>query len=288
MTGSTTVPLTARGHPVGALAFGRENGPVERELAETLSGRAALAIDNARLYREAQGAVRVRDEFLAAASHDLKAPLAAIQGLADLLELRLARRIPAPEAARLVGDLGKIRGVARRMNAIVNELLDVARLRSGRLLQLERRPTDLVALARGMVAEAQASTDRHTLRVETDLPALEGRWDGFRVERVLGNLLSNAVKYSPRGGDVVVRVARHGTWAVLAVRDRGVGIPAADLPHLFERYHRARNVVGRTRGAGIGLHGARQIVEQHGGTIAVESREGQGSTFTVRLPLEAG
>jgi signal transduction histidine kinase len=109
-----------------------------------------------------------------------------------------------------------------------------------------------------------------------------------RLERVLENLLSNAIKYSPEGGSITVAIADEeigGPWAVLTVRDQGLGIPAADLPRVFERFQRARNVEGRIGGTGIGLASARQIVEQHGGTIAAESAEGTGSTFTVRLPL---
>jgi PAS domain S-box-containing protein len=286
MTNMTIVPLVARGQSLGALSFGRIGSrPADRALGEALAERAALAIDNARLYQEAQEALRTRDEFLASASHDLKSPLTAIHGQAELLELRLAPRVPPPEAERLTSGLARIRGVARRMAMIVNELLDVARLRAGRPLQMETRPTDLVALARGMVAEAQDATDRHEIQVETDLPLLVGIWDAFRLERVLTNLLSNAVKYSPNGGPIVVRIAQEEGWAVLSVQDAGVGIPAGDLPRLFEPYHRARNVVGRVDGAGIGLAGSRQIVAQHGGTITVESQEGRGSTFTVRLPL---
>jgi signal transduction histidine kinase len=109
------------------------------------------------------------------------------------------------------------------------------------------------------------------------------------MERVIRNMLDNAIKYSPAGGDIVVRADAEecgdGTWAVLAIQDRGIGIPAADLPFVFDRFHRGGNVAGRIAGSGIGLTGARQIVEQHGGAIAVESREGEGSTFTLRLPL---
>jgi len=106
------------------------------------------------------------------------------------------------------------------------------------------------------------------------------------VERVLGNLVSNALAYSPRGGAVTVTVDRErDEWAILQVSDHGLGIPATDLPHIFERFHRGGNVAGRIAGSGIGLAAVRQIVEQHGGTITVESREGKGSTFTVRLPL---
>ena len=115
-------------------------------------------------------------------------------------------------------------------------------------------------------------------------------WDQARLDRVLHNLLGNAVKYSPGGGEVTITVGRETApdrrqWATLAVRDQGVGIPAPDLPHVFDRYHRAANVVGRIRGTGLGLSSARQVIEQHGGTVGVESAEGQGSTFTVRLPL---
>ena len=117
-----------------------------------------------------------------------------------------------------------------------------------------------------------------------------GRWDRARIERVIANLVSNALKYSPGGDDVEVGVAREdradgAAEAVVVVRDRGVGIPARDLPHVFEWFRRASNVEGRIQGSGVGLASARMIVEQHGGSIAAESREGEGSTFTVRLPL---
>jgi signal transduction histidine kinase len=122
--------------------------------------------------------------------------------------------------------------------------------------------------------------------LEAAEPGLVGSWDVRRLERVLANLLENAVKYSPDGGEIVVRVARDDadSTAVLQVADTGVGIPAADLPHVFERFYRAGNV-GEIQGTGIGLAGVRQIVEQHAGSIAVESCPGIGSTFTVRLPL---
>jgi signal transduction histidine kinase len=114
-------------------------------------------------------------------------------------------------------------------------------------------------------------------------------WYAERIHRLLGNLLSNAVKYSPAGGQVEVRVGQDGTerapCAVLSVRDHGIGIPAEDLGRVWERFYRARNVQGRIPGTGIGLAGVRQIVEQHGGTVEIESREQEGTTVTVRLPM---
>ena len=153
---------------------------------------------------------------------------------------------------------------------------------------MDRQPVDLIALVRGVVAQHEGLSDHH-LHVETGLPALQAPVDAARIERVVGNLLSNATKYSPQGGDIVVQVARQeepaGPMAVIAVRDPGIGIPAADLPRVFERFWRARNVEEYIPGTGIGLASALQIVTEHGGTIGVDSQEGKGSTFTVRLPL---
>ena len=128
------------------------------------------------------------------------------------------------------------------------------------------------------------------MKVEAPLGQVVGAWDARRIERVLDNLLSNAVKYSPDGGDVAVVVTREGgdhPSAVISIRDGGLGIPADDLSRIFEPFHRGSNVAESIPGAGIGLAGSLQIVVQHGGTISVDSRDGGGSTFTVRLPLAA-
>jgi signal transduction histidine kinase len=179
------------------------------------------------------------------------------------------------------------------MTRLIGALQDAARLEAGHALHLDRRPTDVVALARRLAAEHTWNAERHRIRVETNAAELVGDWDPDRLERALDNLLGNAVKFSPDGGDVVVAVARDGREAVLRVRDQGVGIPAADLPRLFERFHRGANVVGRIGGAGIGLADVHRVVAEHGGAVSVESRvpdaggRGGGSTITVRLPLRA-
>ncbi|MCX6021676.1 MAG: ATP-binding protein [Chloroflexi bacterium] len=160
-------------------------------------------------------------------------------------------------------------------------------------LTLERTPTDLAALAECLTREHQRGAERHRIRLVRPTEPVTGEWDGARLERVIGNLLSNAVKYSPAGGDITVTVGREPgrggalERAVLVVRDQGMGIPAADLPQVFERFHRGGNVVGQIAGTGIGLAGVRQIVEGHGGAIEVQSSEEQGTVFTVRLPLYA-
>jgi signal transduction histidine kinase len=174
------------------------------------------------------------------------------------------------------------------MVSLINELMEVTRQQMGAVLAVQRVPTDLVALVQDCI-EAQRAASGRTIHLEVDGPELYAAVDAARLERVVGNLLSNALKYSPEGSAITVRLGPEdgpaGPEAVLVVHDEGIGIPAADLPHIFERFVRARNVVGQIGGTGIGLASAREIVAQHGGTITVESTEGVGSTFTVRLPL---
>jgi PAS domain S-box-containing protein len=293
---SMLLPLVARGRTLGLLTLvstGSERHYDERDLSlgEEVARRCALAIDNARLYAaaqqallEAEAAIRVRDDVLATVSHDLKTPLTAVRGTSELVARRVGRMAPGPEVDRLLEGLERIRAASTRMERMMNELLDAAHLQTGEPLVLQREAVDLVKLVREALAEQQSGTARHTLRLVSDVDALVGEWDGQRLRRVLDNLLSNAVKYSPDGGEIVVQLAREEDWAVLLVSDQGLGIPADDLPHIFERFRRARNAT-EIVGTGLGLSGARQLVEQHGGTIVVHSQEGAGSTFTIRLPL---
>jgi PAS domain S-box-containing protein len=231
---------------------------------------------------------RQKDEFLAAVSHDLRNPLAGIKGWAQILRRR-SRRLPESERDRWHKDLTTLENGATRMASILEDLLDLAQLQMGGRLELRKQPTDLVQLVRRIVTSHQQVTQRHTILVRTEVAVLEGEWDPTRLERVVENLLSNAVKYSPDGGKISVSLSCEQTdgssAAVLTVEDQGVGVPPEELPRIFERYYRASNVAGRIAGTGIGLAGAKQLVEQHGGTIQVESAPGVGTTFTVRLPV---
>ncbi len=286
------VPLTTHGRILGVLqvvltAERPRYGSADLALVKGLASRAALALDNARLYREAQEALQARDEFFSSVTHDLKTPLTAIKGMAQIARRRLARGAP-PDPEMLEKTLATVDAAAERMQAMINDLLDITRLQTGRPLDLVLADTDLVALVRAAAAEHQRTTSRHTLRVESDEASLSGAWDAARLDRVISNLLANAIKYSD-GGTITVTIAREcgpdGATAMLSVQDEGIGIPEADLPHVFERFHRGANARGRAPGSGIGLAGAQAIVEQHGGSIEVASREGEGSTFSVRLPL---
>jgi signal transduction histidine kinase len=259
-------------------------------LAGAAMGTADLYAEQARLRAEAEAAVRVRDDVIALASHDLRHPLTAIDGTTQYLQqyLRRARSLDPDQIKRALDRIGES---TARMTAMLTDLVDAGRLQAGRSVELQLQPVDLVALVRGIVETQHATTSRHEIRMEASVPELIGQWDPRRLERVVANLFANAIKYSPEGGPIHVRVERStegdAPAAVLRFEDRGIGIPADDQPRIFERFYRGANVRGRFEGAGLGLAGVRQIVEQLGGTITVESTEGVGSTFTIRMPLSA-
>jgi signal transduction histidine kinase len=185
--------------------------------------------------------------------------------------------------------LTTIDSLASKMTAQIDELLDLASLQAGQQLELNRQPTDLVALAQRVAEECQQITEQVELRVDVMVPELVGNWDQVRLARVLSNLFENAIKYSPHQTTVTVVVKEEeragNTWAILEVRDQGIGIPESELTRIFERFYRASNAAGQRKGTGLGLASSHQIVEQHGGTITVHSRIGEGSTFTVYLPI---
>jgi signal transduction histidine kinase len=222
-------------------------------------------------------------------AHDLKNPLTATRIQAQLMTRR-AKSGRLDTKATIEG-LATIDINIVRMAQRIDELSDVARLRLGRLLELRREPTDLVEMAEELVTTWSHTSERHRISLETEQPSLFGDWDEVRLARVLDNLLSNAVKYSPNGGEIVVKIAQKqtetGEEAELSVRDQGLGVPAKDLPRIFDRFSRAGNVAEQVAGTGIGLSGSKRIVEQHGGTIAIESEEGRGTLATVILPLSS-
>ena len=235
---------------------------------------------------ERQAAAEARDEVLAAISHDLRNPLGSIKLHAQALH-RLVRRGAPVDPTRLEESLTAIDTMATRITFLLDDIVDVARAQGGEPAALALEPTDLVSLVGRCATEAGTGSGR-AIQVEAPVTSLVGLWDPRAIERVVLNLLNNALKYSPQGGEVRVRVEPedlHSLWARLTVSDQGIGIPSADLPTIFERYRRGRNV-GGISGTGLGLTGVKQTVERHGGTIALESEEGRGTRVTVRLPLQ--
>ena len=240
---------------------------------------------------QAERALRALDELLSVVSHDLRNPLATIKAVTQLLQRRLAHGDP-PAPDDLHDKLATVAAATTRLEAFIRDLSTTRGLQPGSPLSIAPAPVDLAAIARRVVRAHAHRAPRHHLAVAAEGGALVGMWDAQRLEQVLDNLISNAVKYSPAGGAITVSVAREAPggadaapWAVLRVHDQGLGIPAADLPHIFEWYRRGANVRADIAGTGVGLAGAREIVELHGGQISVASQEGAGAVFTVRLPL---
>ncbi|MCY1014631.1 sensor histidine kinase [Pyxidicoccus sp. MSG2] len=241
-------------------------------------------MDNARLYAQAQRAIRLRDEFLSVASHELKTPLTPLALKLQGMKRSLPVESLGDAAERMRGDLELAQRQVRRLAELVDGLLDVSRIRAGRL-QLELESVDLSALVRELVARYEPQAQRAWSRIflEAD-PSILGRWDRSRLEQVVSNLLSNALKYGA-GKPVHVQVAASEKTARLVVRDEGIGIEPQSLHRIFQRFERAVSE-RHYGGLGLGLYITRQIVEAHGGCVGAESAPGQGATFTVTLPLE--
>jgi PAS domain S-box-containing protein len=272
------------GRVVGASAIARD--VTERRAAAAERERLLEAERAARAAAEA--ALRVRDEFLSIAAHDLRTPLTALSGYAQLL-LGQLKREGQLEPERVGQALQTITDQAKKLARLLDRLLDVSRVEGDKLV-LERHPTDLAGLVEQVVARARANTDRHAITLA--VPAsLEARVDPLRLEQVLTNLVDNAIKYSPDGGPIEVVLARPGDGGgaavEMSVRDRGLGIPPEKRGQIFERFFQAHGN-GHVRGLGLGLYISRQIVELHGGEIRAEFPPDGGTRFVVRLPLAPG
>ena len=235
---------------------------------------------------QAQQAVQVRSQSLSEISHDLGQPLAALRFTTEALQDEIESG-SASKPEDIAPELARINAASDQIAAMLSELSDLARLQMGREIVLHRRPTDIVRLTRDVVDGLKGSARRHIV-VSTAVDTLEGDWDDVRLRRVLSNLLDNAIKYSPKGGEVLISIDPFSGGvdsARVSVKDQGIGIPAPDLPHVFDRFYRASNASAEVVGSGIGLSGVRQIVEQHGGAVEIDSVEGSGTTVTMTLPL---
>ncbi|MCY1018889.1 PAS domain-containing protein [Pyxidicoccus sp. MSG2] len=283
------VPLVAHGRTLGVVSVvsqtpSRRYGARDLVFLEDLAARAALAVDNARLYREVEGAVTARDEFVAIATHELRTPLSALQLQLGSLQRATERDTPLPPE-RLKQGLDGARRQAERLGHLVTHLFDVARISTGRL-ELEREEVDLSALAHRLVArmeDALAAAGCAPV-VHTDAP-VRARVDRLRMEQVLMNLLSNAMKYAP-GQPVELSVESTDGAAVIVVRDWGPGISREAQARIFERFARASGEHARAS-LGLGLYISRQIARAHGGDLTVEDPpEGPGARFVLRLPRQ--
>jgi PAS domain S-box-containing protein len=280
-------PLAAHGRTLGAITFisaesRRKYGQDDLALAESLAHRAAIAIENARLYRSAQEANRLKDEFLATVSHELRTPLTAIMGWAYLLR---AGQIDQPSA---MSALETIERNARSQAQIIDDLLDVSRIITGKL-RLDIREVDPTSFIESAIEAVRPAAEAKGVRlqkvIDTGIISIAG--DPSRLQQVVWNLLSNAIKFTPKGGRVQLRLERVNSHIEITVADTGSGIKPDFLPHVFERFRQADQATTRQHGGlGLGLAIVRHLIELHGGTVQAESAgENQGATFTVRLPL---
>jgi signal transduction histidine kinase len=278
-----SVPMIARGRTVGAITCcasdrARRYGPGDVTVAQELAQRAALAIDNARLFQKAQDAVRAREEFLSVAAHELHTPITSLH-----LMMQALQRGGMPVTADTVRQtFGVADRQVRRLIKLIDELLDVSRIQARRLpIELER--VDLSALVREV---AQRFTD-DALRAGSSVSlhadeAVVGNWDPTRLEQVVSNLLSNAIKFgAARPIEITVSQARGE--ARLVVRDHGIGVSPERLPHIFERFERGVST-RQYGGLGLGLYIVRSVLEGMGGLVQCDATPGGGSTFVVALP----
>jgi signal transduction histidine kinase len=275
-------PLVARHRTLGAITLftqsGRDLMPDDVPTAEGLARRAAVAIDNARLYEEARQALRAREEILAVVTHDLRTPLSAIIANAALLT-SVECIEPNPDRIRHRGET--IARAAHHMSRLVRDLADLAQIQAGRL-GIERTLEDPVDIIREVVAALQPVVTRNqgTLhaRTQAGLPGL--MLDRDRLRQVVANLVGNAANAGASA--ITVGAAAEGSDVVFQVADNGPGIPPEDLPRMFDRYWRRQGT--RYAGSGLGLQISHGIVEAHGGRMWVESTVGEGSTFFFSIP----
>jgi signal transduction histidine kinase len=278
------VPLLAHERLVGVIALvssleSRLYGPLDVRLAEELARRAALSIENARLFLEAQRAVKTREDVLTIVSHDLKNPLATIE-----LAVNLLRGFEKIDANQVKEFVNKVQRSADQMEVLIADLLDFARIQSGTF--------SVVASAGGLSQVLTPAIDRMRAlaeakgqTLEVDLPSglPHAAIDTHRIGQVVANLVSNAIKFTPQDGTIRVSARRQHSRIVVSVSDTGPGIPQEHLSKIFDRFWQTPGT--KQKGSGLGLSIAKGIVEAHGGTIWAESQLGKGSSFFFTVPL---
>jgi signal transduction histidine kinase/CheY-like chemotaxis protein len=271
------VPLTARDQVIGTLTV--VSGRLRPRFTQTdllfledFAHRLGIALDNALLYRAAERAIRMRDDVLAIVSHDLRTPLGTILMQAELL-------VGNPDVSKI--GVGIMRS-AHRMNRLIGDLLDASAINAGRLA-LDLRPNDAGEICHEAMDMFRSQAEARAISLVGALPheTMHVTCDRDRIVQVLSNLLGNAIKFTPRGGTVTVRVARHSSAVHFEVEDTGQGIAPEQVPHLFDRFWRGQS---RNNGAGLGLFIARGIIAAHGTELHVDTKVGVGSRFHFDLP----
>lgn len=285
------VPISARGKTLGALTLvsthqTRRYGDADLSFAEELGRRAGIAVDNALLYREAQSAIRARDEFLSIASHELRTPLTSLKLQAQSSKRSIEKGDPNVFSREKITKL--VDGLDRqtdRLTRLVEDMLDISRMNTGKL-RIDFESVDMSTLLKEVLERFEKQLSNADCKVALNVQdSVLGLWDRGRIDQVISNLLTNALKYGA-GRPISITLSTDRENAVLRMKDQGIGIAEKDQIRIFERFERAISA-NEVSGLGLGLYIVRQILELHGGSIFVQSRLGEGSEFTVTLPLQS-
>jgi PAS domain S-box-containing protein len=278
-------PLSHDGRTIGTLTVIEdvtERVAREAELQAQIEARSRLLSSEKLARNEAERANRLKDEFLATISHELRNPLNAILGWSHMLRLG---KLNPPNTERAIETIYRN---AKSQAQLVADLLDVSRIISGKL-RLEVRSVDLISIVNAAIDSIRPAADAKNIRLQTTLDPAAGpiSGDGDRLQQIVWNLLTNAVKFTPKGGRIHVRVQRVDSHVEIVVTDSGVGISKEFLPHVFDRFRQADASTTRIHGGlGLGLSIVHQLVDLHGGNVSVHSEgEGKGATFTISLPF---
>lgn len=282
-------PLKSRGKVIGVLTVASSDpnfsySKEDAEFIQELAARAGTAVDKAVLYKEAQEAIKTRDEFLSIASHELKTPLTSI-----LLNLQFVlEKINTAKKGHLnIGQISNMLETSRkqtqRMTRLINDLSNVSLISTGKI-DLEKDRVDLVELVQDVLKRFEQLIKREQVKIKIQAnTAVIGNWDRVRLEQVVANIVSNAIKYGNKK-PITITVSKNKNEAIIQVKDCGMGIKKKDQGKIFDRFQRTTSAK-KISGLGVGLYISNQIVLAHGGKITVESKEGKGSTFTILLPI---
>ncbi|TCC88031.1 PAS domain S-box protein [Pedobacter frigiditerrae] len=275
------VPVISRnGHVIGGLFFGHPEPAMFNEEHEALvisiAAQAAISLDNAKLFEEVRALNDKKDEFIGLASHELKTPLASINGYLQILDRQIKEEGPKKFLQKALNQVGRI-------TSLVNDLLDVSKIEAGKL-QLTRAEFDLKYIVEEAIELIQQSEAKHNISFKSELAECPVQGDAQRIEQVIVNLLSNAIKYAPKANKVEVALTCTAQKVTVSVRDFGPGIAKDKLKNIFTRFYRIDEASPNISGLGIGLYLAHEIITRHNGEIWAESELGAGSTFFFSLP----
>jgi len=274
------VPVfTGTGKVIGGLFFGHpEPGKFtfeHEDLVVNMASQAAVALDNSMLFEQVRDLSQKKDEFIALATHELKTPLTTLSGFLQLVH----KRLEDDPVNRSFVD--KSLSHVKKLTTLINDLFDVSKIHAGKM-QLEFQDIEITELVKDLI-EPLHQMERHRIHLNTP-GQVYLKADRLRVEQVLANFINNAIKYSPGGGNIEISVEESEEEVCVSVRDEGIGIKQENLKHIFNQFYRAEGLSKNISGLGLGLYISKEIIERHGGTVSVESKEGQGSIFTFCLP----